>query len=61
MRPGPWTLIPGIFFPHGVIIGITARGIVVVVSAIATAKGSYWGALVMVESVKVMRVIGWRG
>lgn len=55
MRPGPWTLIPGIFFPHGVIIGITARGIVVVVSAITTAKGPHWGALVVVESVGLMR------
>ena len=61
MRPGPWTLIPGIFFPHGVIIGITARGIVVVVSAIATAKGSYWGDLVVIESVGVMRFNEWRG
>ena len=48
-------MIPGIFFPHGVIIGITTRGIVVVVSAITTAEGSYWGALVVVESVGVMR------
>ena len=48
-------MIPGIFFPHGVIIGITARGIVVVVSAITTAKGPHWGALVVVESVGLMR------
>ena len=44
-------MIPGIFFPHRVIIGITAGGIVIVVSPIAAAEGPYWGALVVVESV----------